>query len=474
MALATAKLDKLQHGRNAILLILGHFLLVALGTSLVVALPRTAHAQEILIKRFTDLTGKAKFGQKAQMELVNALTRKGATLKDTKQYLNLAKKKKIPANEAFLGPNIKRLAKALNITGVVLGKAAVEKRKFKLALNVFNKRGNLVLKKIFVTQNPELTPEAADNILVQIYTRLGIVERPQPAPEQPAVTQPPEIEAPATGPTESTLPSWARKETTPAVAPPPAPPVAPPPSPAQEAEATAKPTEQREKGSVSDVLLTAGIGVSLRNAHLAISSTEGFINSNAFPSFKIDGRFMLGALTDVPFLKDLGIGSSFNMSLGLKYSPTDGTAGAPWDAHQYQWHVEAIYRLAFNSVLLQPAFLLRVGYGMTISSIENSYMNVLYKYPFAAIDVYLMLWKPYLRFFVSPGIMFAVQSEKNVPSSGNGSLGFSLSTGFELQLFKYLAIGVGYDLSQFLIKLQGGGSTSDVYQTFFLRAGVTF
>lgn len=111
---------------------------------------------------------------------------------------------------------------------------------------------------------------------------------------------------------------------------------------------------------------------------------------------------------------------------------------------------------------------------MTISSIENSYMNVLYKYPFAAIDVYLMLWKPYLRFFVSPGIMFAVQSEKNVPSSGNGSLGFSLSTGFELQLFKYLAIGVGYDLSQFLIKLQGGGSTSDVYQTFFLRAGVTF
>ncbi len=154
MALATAKLDKLQHGRNTILLVLVHFLLMALGASLVVALPRTAHAQEILIKRFTDLTGKAKFGQKAHLELVNALTRKGATPKDTKQYLNLAKKKKIPANEAFLGPNIKKLAKALNITGVVLGKAAVEKRKFKLALNVFNKRGKLVLKKDLCDAEP--------------------------------------------------------------------------------------------------------------------------------------------------------------------------------------------------------------------------------------------------------------------------------------------------------------------------------
>ncbi len=172
-----------------------------------------------------------------------------------------------------------------------------------------------------MTQNPELTPEAADNILAQIYSRLDIVETPQAAPEQPATTQPSEIEAPpVTGPTESTLPSWARKETTPETgAPPPAPPVASPPSPAQEAEATVKPTEQREKGSVSDVLLTAGIGVSLRNAHLAILPTSGFIDSRAYPSLKIDGRFMLGALTDVVFLRDLGVGGSFNMSLGLKY-----------------------------------------------------------------------------------------------------------------------------------------------------------
>ncbi len=101
-------------------------------------------------------------------------------------------------------------------------------------------------------------------------------------------------------------------------------------------------------------------------------------------------------------------------------------------------------------------------------------MNVLYKYPFAAIDIYLMLWKPYLRLFVSPGIMFLVQFERNAPSSSKGNLGFSLSAGLELQLFKYLDIGAGYDLSQFLINLDGGGSTSDVYQTFFLRAGVNF
>jgi opacity protein-like surface antigen len=462
MALVTAKLDKLLCGWHTTAFVLGHFLLVALGTSLVVA-PRTVHAQDILVKRFTDVTGKIKFGQKAQTELVNALTRKGASIRDTKQYLTLAKKKRIPVNTVFLGPNIKKLAKAQNINGVLIGKAMAEKKKYKLSLNVFNQRGILVFKKIFITQHPELTPESADNIIAQIYSRLGIIERPQPTIEQPVITQPTEPEPPA-APTETGVPSWGGKETAAAPVPPPP----PPPPPIQVTEPAAKPTEQREQGAVSNVLLAAGAGYNLRRAHLG---TLGYILNdrflkNGFPSFRIDGRFMLGAITDVPFVRDLGVGGSFNLTLGSYHPQEDTTGTIRLDFKQYQWYLDLIYRLAFNSVALKPALLLRFGYGMTICPIENSGKDVTYKYPFAALDIHLMLWNPYLRVFLSPGIMFLVSSEENLVSSGN--LGFSILAGLELQLFKYLEIGVGYDYTQFVSNVP---EASDVFQTIFIRAG---
>jgi hypothetical protein len=467
MFLAFKKIDTALKRLDTVVFILCHLMAVALLTSML-ATAGKANAQNILVPTFTDLTGKAKFGQKAQKEIINAFKLKGATLKDNNQYLATVKKNGIPANKALVGPTIKKLSKGMNINCVVIGKAVVEKRKYKLILNVFDQKGAIFFKKNILTQQPEFAAETADDIVTQIYSRLGIAKPSQPEFDT-SVTQPVQTE-PAPTPkssTDSALPSWARNETAAPV--PASPPPTSTPPPTTQAEEPAKPAEELENGSVSDILVAVGSGANFR------SGLSPRHDSNAFPDLRIDGRFMLGTFTNVIVAKDFGVGGSFNMGLGLKYradnSPTD------WPATQYQWYADLIYRFALNSVALQPALLLRVGYGMTTCTIDTGKdtsslaKSVEYKYPFAAIDIYLMLWKPYLRLFVSPSFMFLVQSGKDVKGQG---MGFSVLAGLELQLFKYLEISAGYELNEFMINIDSGGSTSDMYQTVFGRLGFTF
>jgi hypothetical protein len=112
-----------------------------------------------------------------------------------------------------------------------------------------------------------------------------------------------------------------------------------------------------------------------------------------------------------------------------------------------------------------------VGYGATTCTITTDHsmpVDAGYSYPYAALDIYLMLYKPILRMNVSAGYLFIVTPAEDL--SGDGS-GFTVRAGFDLDLFKHLHIGVGWEMHQFLIKDDTLGDTSDLYHGFFGRIG---
>ena len=159
------------------------------------------------------------------------------------------------------------------------------------------------------------------------------------------------------------------------------------------------------------------------------------------------------------------------MGLGLKYGYQD--ADESWDASQMQWRAELLYRLAFD-VMTKPALLIKVGYGATSSSIDSDAIDVLdasYMAPYAGLDIYLTLWDPMLRFFASGSFLFLVSPGGDLNGSG---MGFSVMAGVDVDLMDLIHVGVGYDMTQYLMEADGGGDYSDTYQGFFVRAGVNF
>ena len=115
----------------------------------------------------------------------------------------------------------------------------------------------------------------------------------------------------------------------------------------------------------------------------------------------------------------------------------------------------------------------------TIDSDDASVRNASYMFPYGGLDVYLMLWDPYLRLYLGGSYLFAVMAGEDL--SGTGS-GFCVDAGLDLVLLDMLHIGIGYNMTQ-VLGVEGpdpasatGGDTemSDVYQMFFLRAGWSF
>ena len=240
----------------------------------------------------------------------------------------------------------------------------------------------------------------------------------------------------------------------------------PPPLPVFQEKPPSVGEQARETvGPVADVLLAVGMSTNVREGlHPKHKSDTEY-------GLRIDGRFFLGSLVDHPILKGIGVGGYFNKVLGMQYGIPGGEA---WDASQDQWQVEVLYRLALNNVILKPTFLVRTGYGSTSCIIDAEHalaLSVSYGYPYAALDLYLMILEPLIRLHMSAGYLFTVALGEDLSGSGSG---YTVRAGLDLAVFESLHVGMGFDLLRIAIDDDNMGETSDTYRGFFFRAGWNF
>ena len=225
------------------------------------------------------------------------------------------------------------------------------------------------------------------------------------------------------------------------------------------------PTPEESVGPVSDIFLTIGLSLNERKG-LQPEHKSG----NEY-GLRIDGRFFLGLLVDNPYLGGIGVGGYFNTLLGAEYGIPGGDT---WDASQNQWQVEALYRFTLNEVLFQPTFMLRVGYGATSCVIDTDHtlvVNASYGYPYAALDFYLMLLKPFVRLNISAGYLFAVDPGEDLGGSGSG---YTVRGGLDLAFFGQVHVGWGMEYLKFSIDESTLGSTTDSYESIYFRVGWNF
>lgn len=220
-----------------------------------------------------------------------------------------------------------------------------------------------------------------------------------------------------------------------------------------------------EPGPVADAMLTFGMSTNEREGlHPRHASDAEY-------GMRIDGRFFLGTLIDDPILEGLGIGGHFNQVFNLNYGIANNDT---WEASQIMWQVEIMYRLALEQVPLKPTFMLRTGYGSTSCVIDADHslaLSASYGYPFAALDVYLMLVDPYLRVHVSAGYMFTLVLGEDLDGSG---WGYSIVAGLDMAILEEFVFGLGYERVHFSVDEDYIGETTDSYRGFFVRAGWNF
>jgi len=454
------------------------------------AIPAESQAQTVVVANFSGRRNTAKVGRAARAAIVKALSNQGASLVSYKQYLRKAKRSRIGPARALRARSIKVMAKKMKLGAVVTGSVRKKGRRYIVTVIAYGANGNVLAKKNYRLKRPSFPAPVADKFAGMVMGKLGggggaAAEPPPPVePEPPPPVEPEPVAtgtgdtgtgdvAPAetggTGSSDAFLPPWARTDkkegdtgaaatgtadttttTTPEVA---------KPAP------RLKRRKRFKAGAVPEILLSVGASMNKR---------EGLHprhDSGIFPGVRIDGRFFLGAFLDTTVVKDIGFGGMFNMSLGLQYGIPGGDT---WDSSQMQWAGELLYRLALNDVPLQPAFMLRVGYGSTSCTIDTDHalaVSAGYSYPYAALDIYLMLYKPILRFNVSGGYLFIVSPAEDL--SGDGS-GFTVRAGFDVDLFDNLHIGLGWEMFQFTISDDNLGETSDLYHAFFGRVGWNF
>jgi opacity protein-like surface antigen len=463
---------RMSAGRLSI--IVGIAVFLAVGT----AMPEAAHAQSVVVAGFG---GRAKrLANRSRKSLIKALANNGVKLVSYRQYLRKAKRSRIRGKRALLPLSIRRLAGKMKLNGVITGTASRKGRRRILVINVFNKRGKRVLKKAYRLKKDVFPAPVAGKLAGLIVEKLGghtVVVAAETPPAAAAETPPtPEVEEPAatgtggekTGGNDAFLPPWARteKKTETAAATETA-------STTETTETTttevSKPAPRRKRkskqGSVPDILVAAGMSGNLR------AGLNPRHESGIYPGLRVDGRVFLGSFLDVPVVRDIGFSGLFNMGLGLKYHLS---GGENWDSSMMQWQAALNYRLAINSVLLAPAFVVRVGYGSTKNTIDTdntAAVSAGYSYPFAAVDIYLMLYKPIVRLFISGGYLFLVSGSEDVSDTG---MGFTVRGGLDVDLFDNLHIGAGYEMWQFFGLKVGANEVSDTYQTFFLRVGWNF
>jgi hypothetical protein len=455
------------------------FLAVAL-----LAWPRPAPGQTLVVAKFTDKTGKAKLGKTVWNAVANSLKGKGATLVAFEQYLRAAKKAKIGAAKATLPASVKKLAGGMKVDGVVTGTVKGAKKKFTVSIQLIGADGNVLEKKAFNLAKADFPAETADEVADAFLKALPGAQVADATPPTPPPEDPSKGQGGGTatgggtggGGNDAFLPPWARNDpnaaggggagagggggggtatTTTA-------------QPEVKKEAEPKPSK-KSYGAVADILVDVGVSLNKR------AGLNPRHESSLFPGIYFDGHIFLGSFLDVVVVRDIGIGTSFDMSVGLKYARQGSDDG--WKATQMKWKVDLDYRLAFNDVLLGPAFVFKFGYGSTTCSISSGTdtlaKSTSFMYPYVGLDIHLMLWKPYLRFHVGGGYAFLASTAADLTGTASG---FTVSGGIDTVLFSMLEIGLFYELYQFMgFKVEGDAdSTSDTYHTFGLKVGWNF
>ncbi len=450
-------------------------------------LPHEAKAQNIVIAKFVDRS-KHKLGKKAWAAIARQLKNRGAKIVSYKQYMRLARKSRIRTKNALKPRSIRKISKKLDLDAVVWGSAKKRRRRYTVSIRVFGSNGKLILKKNYQLKRPAFSKKTASSLADLIMEKLGSGEEKsqQEVAEADTKKEPTETKTESTGTAtddkkstgtnDAFLPAWARsdkegsggntttaktKRTTEAVV---------KNEPDEHVEEPAPSRHKRSKmGSVNDLLVAVGGSFHHR------SGLSPKHEASMFPGIRVDARMFMGTFLDIPVVRDIGIGGMFDMSMGLEYGYAD--ADSTWSAQQMQWRGELIYRLALDTGL-QPAFMLRLGYGSTSSVIDKGEgdlaLSAGYMSPYASLDIYLMLFKPYLRLFVSGGFLFLVSPGEDLAGSG---MGFNVFAGFDVDMFKMVHVGIGYDLTQYMMNddsADGMGEYSDTYQSFFLRVGYNY
>lgn len=454
-------------------------LLLSLAASALVftAVPQAAQAQNIVVTKFADRS-KKKLGQKAWAAIARELKKRGARIVSNKQYMRAAKKSRIRPRNVLKAMAVKRLAKKLKLKAVVGGSAIRKKNRFVVTINVIGANGKVVLKKAYRLRKPIFPKKTAADLADAIMEKIGgkthvAAADPKPGPDPVEPTKPPPgDDKPAGGGDDTFLPAWARTDKKDPPDSKPAPEARADPEPvAAEAEVEDKPTRrsERKQGSVNDLLIAAGASFHHR------AGLDPRHEASLFPGVRVDARMFMGTFLDIPVVRDIGIGGMFDMSLGLEYGYAD--ADNAWSATQMQWRGELIYRLALDTGL-RPTFLFRAGYGATTSSIDSAVgdlaLSSSYMAPYVALDIYLTLWEPMLRLFASGGFLFLVAAGDDISGSG---MGFNVFAGLDVDIMDMIHVGVGYDLTQYLMdddSTGGVGKYSDTYQGFFVRVGYNY
>jgi opacity protein-like surface antigen len=454
------------------------------------AIPAESEAQTMVVANFSGKRNTKKVGRAARSAIVKALSNEGASLVSYKQYLRKAKRSRISRKRALRTRSIKKMARKMKLDAVITGKVKKRGRRYIVTVIAYGANGSVLAKKNYRLKRARFPSSVAGKFASMVMGKLGGGGEVEPEPPPPVEPEPPPppvepdpvatgtgdtgtgdvspAETGDTGSKDAFLPPWARTDkkegdtgttatadttttTTPEVA---------KPAP------RLKRRKRFKAGAVPEILLSVGMSMNKR---------EGLHprhDSGIFPGVRIDGRFFLGAFLDTSVVKDIGFGGMFNMGLGLQYQIEEGEA---WDSSQMQWAGELLYRLALNDVTLQPTFMLRVGYGSTACTMpEEAHALAIsagYSYPYAALDIYLMLYKPILRFNVSGGYLFVVSPGEDLKGDGSG---FTVRAGFDVDLFNNLHIGLGWEMLQFTITDDAIGETSDMYHGFFGRIGWNF
>jgi hypothetical protein len=428
-------------------------------------------AQELVLAKFTDST-KRGLGEAAWQALAISLKQQEVRLVAHADYLKRAAKLRFPGAKATSPAGIAATAKAIPVQGVVTGSATPAKAgAMLLTVVAYDQKGKRKLKKTFRLKQPKFPAKHADELAQQILVSLGMSSPPPPPPVKPEPVAAPATEKPKD---DAFLPAWARARETDEPTSAESKPIETAraetrPEAETQAPPRAEPEARRAKGSTHDVLAAAGASLHFR--HGMHPRHEALF----YPGFRVDARLFLGAFVDDPWLGGLGLGGMFDMAPALEYARSD--TQEPWSSRQMQWRIELMYRLAIEGYLA-PAFIVKVGFGGLDKPIDSGddalAKSVAYMAPHAGLEFAMFLWRPYLRFYLSGACLFAVQPGGDVGGSG---LGVVATAGFDIQATDYLHIGLGYDLTQFLMEdnsSTGWGAYSDTFQSAFLRIGYIF
>lgn len=456
--------------RKAIWLLCAFSMAILLGSSL------ESRAQTLVVPNFS---GRGRPAKKSAGQAWKAITRalkgRGTTLVAQKSYYQRARRMRIRTAHAFRPKSIQKVCAKLNLDGVLLGNVKGTRRKMVLNVVLYGSDGKARFKEQYPLRKGAFPKAKADELAARVLDEIGghpvaeAPKEPEKAPETKPAPEPEKTEASSTA-DDKFLPPWARNKKKPEET-----------AKAPEVSASSSSSESKVSAEVKSDAPKAEPGTracSIDDALVAVGSSFHYRaglsprhEASLFPGIRVDGRLFLGTFLDVPGVRDIGIGGMFDMGLGLEYGYRN--SNTTWGASQMQWRAELMYRLALD-VPTYPTFMIRAGYGATSCVIDGDAASVLdasYMAPYAALDIYLSPYAPYLRLFVSGGFLFLVSPGEDLNGSG---LGFNVLAGIDVDLFDMVHVGIGYDLTEYLMEADGGGDYSDMFQSFFIRVGYNY